>query len=455
MQMCVMKRIFFCIAASIVFFETLLSQPVVPKFTVSVCDTSARGYYLFSPIQIGKAGPLSGFTDVILDAKGKLVYLKNYEEGFLAGSLTQEKNGKYTYLFDTKYYVMDSLFRPLDTVYCQNGIFTDSHDFLILPNGNYALLGYESTTMDLSKFFFFKKNGTQGLSNAMVKSGVIQELSPDKKVVFEWHSKEHYAFDDIDTFYVSNLYDIDWTHFNSLEYDIDGNYLVSVKHFNEITKVNRKNGSIMWRLGGNRNQFGFLNDSLKFMGQHHIRRLPNRFITLYDNGFNRGTFHPETAKEYRIDEFHKSVTLIWSHVNNAKQWSYGYGSVQIVPGKTTLISYGRSDKGQVIFNQLNQKNKIIYEVRGRDSLYSYRASHQMHLPVEALRPKIIAKNLGGAVSLEVSDATTSCYWNTDEQAKKITVTRNGFYQVCVPFGPNGYLYSVPIYIEGGRISNKE
>ncbi len=450
-----MKRLVLSLAAIIVFFSTLFSQPTVPKFTVSICDTSVRGFFLFTPIQIGKGGPLSGFSDVILDAKGKFVYVKNYEEGFIAGNLERQKNGKYSYLFDNKYYVMDSLFRALDTVFCQNGIFTDTHDFLILPNGNYALLGYESTRMDLSSFFFFKKNGTQGLTNAMVRSGVIQELSADNKVVFEWHSKEHYAFDDIDTFYVNNLYDIDWTHFNSLEYDIDGNYMVSVKHFNEITKVNRKNGSIMWRLGGKRNQFGFLNDSLKFMGQHHIRRLPNRFITLYDNGFNRGSFHPETAKEYRIDEFHKAVTLIWSHVNNAKQWSYGYGSVNITPGKTTLISYGRSDKGLVIFNQLNQKNKIIYEVRGKDSLYSYRASHQLHLGIESQRPVVEAKNLGGSVSLEAPAGRSAYYWNTGEQTKRIIVSKTGFYQVCVPFGPNGYLYSVPIYVESWHISNKD
>ena len=442
-----LSTIILCLATS--------AQPVVPKFISTVYDTSTKGYFFFSPVKIGKSGQIGGFSDVIIDAKGKLVYIKNYEEGFLAGMLQQHKNGSYSYFFDNKHYVLDSLFRPTDTVFCQNGVFTDVHDLLILPNGNYALLGYVSTTMDLSELFIFKKNGSQGLTSAMVKSGVIQEITPDNKVVFEWYAKEHYQFDDIDTFYVNNLYDIDWTHFNALEYDLDGNYMVSVKHFNEITKVNRKTGAIMWRLGGNRNQFGFLNDSLKFLGQHHIKRLSNRFITIFDNGFNRGVFHPETAKEYRIDEFNKSVTLIWSHVNNPKQWSHGYGSVQRVPGKTTLISYGRSDQGMVLFNQLNVKGRVIFEVKGKDSLFTYRAQHQNRLPIENLRPVIIAKNNGGSVSLEAPDGYNAYYWSTGEKTKKITVYKTGSYQVCIPFGQNSYLYSVPVQIENGRIVSKE
>lgn len=431
------------------------AQPQLPRFKVSVNDKSIRGYFLFSPVKIGASGQQSGFTDIILDHTGNLVYVKNHENGFLAGNLRQHKNGSFSYFFDKKIFVLDSLLRATDTVFCQNGISTDTHDFLILPNGNYALLGIEHSTMNLSKYFIFKKNGTQGLENAMVNSGVIQELTPAKKVVFEWHSKEHYQFDDIDTAYVNNLYDIDWTHFNALEFDYDGNYLVSSKHFNEITKVNRSTGKIMWRLGGNRNEFGFINDTLKFLGQHNIRRLPNKFITLFDNGSNRGKFHPETAKEYRLDEFHKAITLIWSHVNDPSQYSKGYGSVQRQTAKNTLVSYGRSEKGMVLFNYLNNNGKVLYEVTGKDSLYTYRAQFITHLSEHLPRPQLSVTNVSGSIVIEVKNGVGPFYWSNGESGRKITVAKNGTYYVCTPFGSDAYLYSKPIVIENGRVTDTQ
>lgn len=428
-------------------YSVLTAQPQLPKFTVSKVDQSSSGYYFFSPIRLGASGPIGGFSDIILDAKGNLVYCKNYEAGFIAGNLTLHPNGKYSYFFENKYYVLDSLFQPADTVFCQNGIIQDTHEFLILPNGNYALLGYESSTMDLSKFFVFKKNGTQGLENTKVRCGVIQELNRKKEVVFEWHSKEHYQFDDIDTFYVSNLYDIDWTHFNSLEYDRDGNYLVSVKHFNEITKVNRSTGKIMWRLGGKRNQFAFLNDSLKFLGQHHIRRLLNTHITLFDNGFNRGAFHPETAKEYRIDEKKLTITLIWSHINNPKVWSTGYGAVQHLSSGNNLVSYGRNNKANVIFNVLNNASRVIFEVTSQDSSWTYRSANYSKLPAPLPQPQVKMNIQNGVIQLEAPAGYSQYYWNTGERGRSISVKKNGNYSVCVPFGPNAYLYSRPFLLD--------
>ena len=60
----------------------------------------------------------------------------------------------------------------------------------------------------------------------------------------------------------------------------------------EITKIDRQTGDIIWRLGGVNNEFTFLNDSLDFQHsiptpfcyQHDIRRLRNGNITIYDNG---------------------------------------------------------------------------------------------------------------------------------------------------------------------------
>jgi len=66
---------------------------------------------------------------------------------------------------------------------------------------------------------------------------------PAKNVVFEWHTREHFDFLDVDTFFISDPTKVDWTHVNSLHADKDGNYILSVRHFNEVTKIKRSDSS--------------------------------------------------------------------------------------------------------------------------------------------------------------------------------------------------------------------
>lgn len=424
------------------------SQPRVPEFFVTKGDTALSGYYFFSPIKMSAEGPRSGFFDVILDGQGNLVYSKEYEEGFRAGSLQLHASGYYSYFFDKKFYVMDSLFRPVDTVYCQNGLITDGHELLLLPNGNYALMGYENITMDLSHLFIFKKNNSQGLPNAKVRCGVIQELNRKKEIVFEWHCKDHYRFEDVDTSFIDNLYDIDWTHFNSLEVERDGNYLVSVKHFNEVTKISRSTGKIIWRLGGHRNEFAFLNDSLKFKGQHHVKRTPNRFLTLFDNGTEFGTSHPETAKTYRLDEKAMSITLVWSHIQNKTLSSKSFGSFQTLSNRKALVSYGSRARSGTIFSVVHPNGRAFFEVGSKDSVSTYRAAYYTKLPWHLPLPEIQIESVSeSAVVLSAKTDAVAYYWNTGETARSITVHKNGTYFVAIPFGPDGYLYASPVVVE--------
>jgi len=85
-----------------------------------------------------------------------------------------------------------------------------------------------------------------------------------------------------------------------ISYDNDGNLLISSRHLDEITKINRTTGSIIWRLGGKNNQFAFPNDSLGFSHQHAIRRIGNENILLFDNGNFRGISgsQPDTTAEF-------------------------------------------------------------------------------------------------------------------------------------------------------------
>jgi arylsulfate sulfotransferase len=72
----------------------------------------------------------------------------------------------------------------------------------------------------------------------------------------------------------------DWGHANSLALDSDGNYLISWRNFNEVWKIDKTNGELIWRYGP-----GQVSDSSQmFYGQHSLHVNRDGEYLLMDNG---------------------------------------------------------------------------------------------------------------------------------------------------------------------------
>ena len=139
---------------------------------------------------------------------------------------------------------MDSLQNEVDSVYCQNGYIADNHDFLALANGNYVLFAYDEQPYAMDTVV------PGGDPNAIVEGLIIQELDANHNLVFEWKSWDHFHVTD-------NTYLSPWTaanlgfiHANAIDIDFDGHFLVSCRGLDEITKIHRTTGEIIWRWGG-------------------------------------------------------------------------------------------------------------------------------------------------------------------------------------------------------------
>ena len=117
-----------------------------------------------------------------------------------------------------------------------------------------------------------------GDTDATVIGLIVQELDENKNVVFQWRSWDH--FEITDATYNIDLTEsiIDYVHGNAIEMNDDGILLISSRHMDEVTKIDRQTGDIIWRCGGEHcenNEFTFLNDAIGFSHQHDLRRLPN------------------------------------------------------------------------------------------------------------------------------------------------------------------------------------
>jgi len=431
-------------------WSSCIVAQTIPDYQVILGDTSqTSGYYFLHAFKNSGISP-SGFHSMILDKLGSLIYYKKFN--FTESDFKLHPDGRMSYAYSpgipalAKFHIMDSTFNVVDSVRC-SGILTDNHDLQILPNGHFLMMGYEFRIMDLSSYHWFNGNGTPGSTTASVKCGIIQELDENKNLVFSWYAADHYQFGDVQEKWLSGPNNVDWTHFNSVALDNDGNILVSLRHFSEVTKINRTNGNIIWRLGGKQNQFTFLNDPYKgFDGQHDARRISNGNITIYDDGINSTPFHPARGVEYLINESTHTAQLVWSKIYSSNSFAAFLGNVQRLGNGNTLIGWGGLRNANVTFNSVKPDGDLILELRFPDSLITYRAFNYATLPFKLNRPKISCGNIGSNYYLSAPSGYASYKWSTGDTTMTIPMTSPGTYYVFVPYGSGGYISSERIKI---------
>lgn len=443
-----LKRIY---TISILFITNLLCTKAqqIPQYKINYFDNSSQGYYFVCPVKIGNGGPLRLPTHLILDAKGDITYVKNFPANKPTSDFKLHANGMISYSSQgNRFYFMDSTFKIVDSVGCKNGAITDTHDLLLLPNGHFLLLGIRNVTTDLSSYKMFLNNGSAGSATATLQCGIVQELDAQKNVVFEWNSKDYFAFRDVDSTRLTNTSLVDWTHCNAIDLDKDGNILLSSRHFNEITKINRTTGAVMWRLGGKANQFTFTNDSGMFLAQHDIRRIGNGHITLFDNGNAGNPVHPATAKEYALDEINLKATLTWQYIKNKNQFSLATGNVQRLKNDNTLVNYGFIQKQATVFDIVDSIGNKHTSMAFNDSLSTYRAFNYRDFPWTIKRPIISCKMVNNVYYLDAGAGYTNYLWSNGATTQSIKLDSIGHYTVLVPAGNGGFLGS-----EGFQVSD--
>jgi hypothetical protein len=420
----------------------------VQPYQVTIYDSAAtQGYYFLVPSRL--TNPMQGIhAQLILDRFGDLVYYRPLGNITNTPDFKVQPNGMISYFLNTKFYILDSTFTVKDSVSCKNGYDTDSHEFQILPNGHFLMFGLEYVTMDLSAYAWFKPAGTHGSTTASVICNVIQEQDSNKNVVFEWHAKDYFSFTDADSTWFSNPDLVDWTHSNAIEPDDDGNILLSSRYFNEITKINRTDSSIMWRMGGVQNQFTFINETVSFYGQHDIRRIANGDITFFDNGYRvpAAPFHGCRAVEYQLDEVNKIATLVWKYVYDSTMYTRATGNVQRLPNGNTLVNYGIISKNNVTFVVVDSLKNKKFELSFDDTMSSYRAYNFQQLPWMFHRPVITCFDSAGVSYLDAGPGYPSYQWSNGETTRIIAVATTDTFKVWVPYGTSGYISSERLFV---------
>ena len=257
---------------------------------------------------------------------------KNLAVAFIAGGM-EERN------------LNGEVVRSLNTF----GAPSDSHDVLLLPNGNYVMATVQPVACDLS---------TWGLVGEKVcLNHVFQELTPLGVPVWQWDTSAHIPptettapwidseLNESGPFADPNTYD-PW-HYNSVEFTGDG-FIISFRHLDAVYKIDKATGNIVWKLSGTPRpeSLEIVDDPLDgTRGQHDARLLADGTVTIYDNGsMGRSPGRPPRNVGYFVDTEFGTATLVQDLRDATIGGSGCCGSSRTLPRGNVVTGWGGTNQ---------------------------------------------------------------------------------------------------------------
>ncbi len=365
-------------------------------------------------------------------ASSRKIFDFKYHPNHNVYSFTRKNNGTVRhYLLNNNFQLIDSLEVPLGG--------GDIHEFMIFPNGNYCFIGLRDSIMDLSGYTF---NGSPGSATTNVANMMVWEYDTNHNLVFQWNALEHIPPDAHQDPYNYNPNNFDFIHANAIEYDVDGNLLLSLRTANAVYKIDHVTGDVLWRLGGQYNEFTFVNDS-GFFAQHDVRRLPNGNITVFDNQH----FAPGGSRtvEYTLDHVNHTATKVNEFDYYWPINAYSLGSYRKMNNGYGIIGWGNVRRPTPSISLIDSLNNVAADIFFEDTVVTYRAFLQS-LPGLPAQPQITCiSNDSTSATLSAPTGYNYYLWSNGATTPSITVADTGTYVVWVNHGM-GMLGSTPFHL---------
>jgi hypothetical protein len=235
----------------------------------------------------------------------------------------------------------------------------DSHDFILLSDDHYIAESYYVKTVSNIP------DSLHPAKHVKVVAPIIQEVQ-NGKILWQWSTinyPEFYSSSVEGNNFKDSITPLDYAHLNSMFVDPkDQNLILSFRNMDEIIKIDRKTGNIIWRLGGPYSDFAETADQ-KTVRQHHATLADNgSTLLVFDNG--DATIRPVTRiVEYHLDEQAKKITSFKAMDVPTKIFTGYMGSVQktganyfIDGGSSAYIAEFNQQTGHITFQASLKEN---------------------------------------------------------------------------------------------------
>jgi Arylsulfotransferase (ASST) len=343
--------------------------PQSPTLTVlKRSDSDAPGDLFIAPKSFG-----SSFAEIVTD-RGRPVWVDAIPNGDQATDFRVQSYGGHPVLTwwqgkglggqsQGVDYVMDSSYHVVATIRGGGGFDPDGHEFRLTQDGTALLTCYHLVPYDLSAL--------GGAKDARVIEGVIEDVDvATGQVRWRWRSLDYVPPSDS---YLPVDLTYDYFHINSINFDTDGDLLVSARGTSTVYKLDRDTGKIIWRLGGKRSDFA-LGSGARFTGQHDAAAAGPNMIRLFDNGTDGANQQEPRSR------------VIWIQLNQAahtaelaKQITHpnpilaqSQGNAQPLDNGDTLVGWGSTGH----FSEFDPNGNLLFDAQllGHDNYRAYRYS---------------------------------------------------------------------------------
>jgi len=341
--------LFLIILISAVFLCIAIYYPTI-DVRINNFHDSFRGYTLIAPTADDLGLMLKRANYIyLIDMKGKIVHSWQ-----VLGSVQLAKlkpNGNLLYSTRDRSFKERAGVREIDpfgNVILYYKCWAD-HDFYPLQNGNILI-------------HIIEDKQVQAIGPGKIRCPRIIEVTPKKKIVWEWRGEEHLHE-------LTNLVGIkfplnkkgrrlfDWAHNNTCQVIEDnrngledprfkrGNIIFSYCNLNTIGVIDKNTGNIVWAWGP-----GVLD------GQHSPRMMKNGHIILFDNGTERGY-----SRIIELNPLTKEITWLYNDNNlkNKEFFSRFLSSAQYLPNGNVFICQSSYNEKNNIKNLANYLYRYI------------------------------------------------------------------------------------------------
>lgn len=236
------------------------------------------------------------------------------------------------------------------------------HGYSMMENGNLLIMAAENVSTadmvaagrkpDSFKAYTTKDqaSGKELVYDKFILDYVV-EVTPDKKVVWEWHAKDHIGTgpDQLDPNYILPKAigafgaNFDWTHWNTV-HEVPGKdqVIINSRNFSEFYIVDKKTNKMVLRWG-NPSASGqgkapswYDNGDQKVWGLHNPHFLDNGNVLLFDNGSER----PTGMRSAVVEVNPETGTIAWEYTSRTPNsfWSFRQSSAQKLPNGNVLVT---------------------------------------------------------------------------------------------------------------------
>ena len=438
--------------------QSFQSQPALHPPTVTVHQPagmgSAPGYLFASPfLGPGQWGPM------IFDNAGNLVWFRPLSGGQDAADFRTQiyraKNDLTWWQGRTlqlgfglgEDVIADANYRTIAVVKAGNGLQTDEHEFLVMPQGSAYVLAYSPVQTSLSS--------AGGPASGLALDGVIQQIDIHTGLVmWEWHSLGHV---DVSESYSkppavpTSAYD--YFHINSLATDAHEHILISARNTWTLYDLSARTGAVLWRLGGKKSSFT-LGAGVQFAYQHNALWLGGNLISLFDDEGAPPVKPPSRGEIVKLDETTKTATLAAQFVRTSGPLiTNSQGNTQSLPGGGWMVGWG----GLPNLTEFNAQGQIVYDAQLPTGDNSYRVYREPWSGQPAEPPAILAKTTGATTAVYASwnGATTVVSWQlligpSAAHLTAVSTTPKRGFETTIP-APSAPFFQVRALSASGRV----